>query len=199
MADRLHIGHNKSVSDLHSQLINLSVSSDKLSTLSPIFEKRGSVSTQRTSASDITDGTSSADPDTPLMRAQLRVTRPKGTYCLADFIIKRTLGTGSFGRVHLGNSLSVVWASIYAHICAHTVQSKHNLRFYAIKVLSKERVVKMKQVEHTNNERHMLSAVQYPFIINLWGTFQDCSNLYMVMDFIHGGELFTLLRRSKVS
>ena len=88
---------------------------------------------------------------------------------------------------------------IYAYICAHIVQSKHNLRFYAIKVLSKERVVKVKQVEHTNNERHMLSAVQHPFIINLWGTFQDCSNLYMVMDFIHGGELFTLLRRSKVS
>lgn len=57
----------------------------------------------------------------------------------------------------------------------------------------------MKQVEHTNNEQHMLEAVQHPFIINLWGTFQDASNLYMVMDFVPGGELFTLLRRSNVS
>jgi protein kinase A len=80
-----------------------------------------------------------------------------------------------------------------------TVRSKHNLRFYAIKVLNKERVVKMKQVEHTNNEQHMLEAVQHPFIINLWGTFQDTANLYMVMDFVPGGELFTLLRRSNVS
>lgn len=57
----------------------------------------------------------------------------------------------------------------------------------------------MKQVEHTNNEMHMLELVQHPFIINLWGTFQDASNLYMVMDFVPGGELFTLLRRSNVS
>ena len=57
----------------------------------------------------------------------------------------------------------------------------------------------MKQVEHTNNEQHMLEHVQHPFIINLWGSFQDAGNLYMVMDFVPGGELFTLLRRSNVS
>ncbi|KAJ7033362.1 kinase-like domain-containing protein [Mycena alexandri] len=109
-------------------------------------------------------------------RAKL-VRRPRGVYRLSDFIIQRTLGTGSFGRVHL-------------------VRSKHNLRFYAIKVLNKDRVVKMKQVEHTNNEQRMLECVQHPFIINLWGYFQDTANLYMVMDFVPGGELFTLLRRS---
>ena len=56
----------------------------------------------------------------------------------------------------------------------------------------------MKQVEHTNNEQQMLSSVQHPFIINLWGVFQDAGSLYMVMDFVPGGELFTLLRRSNV-
>jgi len=54
----------------------------------------------------------------------------------------------------------------------------------------------MKQIEHTNNEQRMLQSVQHPFIINLWGVFQDAGNLYMVMDFVPGGELFTLLRRS---
>jgi len=103
--------------------------------------------------------------------------RPKGHYSLSDFYIHRTLGTGSFGRVHL-------------------VRSKHNLRFYAVKVLSKDKVVRTKQIQHTNNEREMLEAVQHSFIVNLWGTFQDTSNLYMVMDFVAGGELFTLLRRS---
>jgi serine/threonine protein kinase len=44
----------------------------------------------------------------------------------------------------------------------------------------------------------MLQSVQHPFIINLWGVFQDAGNLYMVMDFVPGGELFTLLRRSNV-
>ncbi|EIW80517.1 kinase-like protein [Coniophora puteana RWD-64-598 SS2] len=103
--------------------------------------------------------------------------RSKGTYRLTDFHIERTLGTGSFGRVHL-------------------VRSRHNMRYYAIKVLSKEKIVRTKQVEHTNNEQAMLEIVQHPFIVNLWGAFQDCANLYMVMDFVPGGELFTLLRKS---
>jgi protein kinase A len=107
---------------------------------------------------------------------QTRVT--KGKYSLTDFQIQRTLGTGSFGRVHL-------------------VQSKHNQRFYAVKVLKKAQVVKMKQVEHTNDERRMLQQVKHPFLITLWGTFQDSKNLYMVMDFVEGGELFSLLRKSQ--
>lgn len=90
-----------------------------------------------------------------------------------------SLGTGSFGRVHL-------------------VRSRHNGRFYAVKVLNKEKVIKMKQVEHTNSEREMLVRVRHPFLVNLWGTFQDVNNLYMVMDFVAGGELFSLLRKSQV-
>ena len=78
------------------------------------------------------------------------------------------------------------------------MRSKHNSRFYAIKVLNKGKIVQHKQVDHTNNEMNMLLAVQHPFIVNLWGTFQDCTNLYMVMDFVPGGELFSLLRRSNV-
>lgn len=103
----------------------------------------------------------------------------KGKYILTDFSFERTLGTGSFGRVQL-------------------VQSKHNQRFYAVKVLKKQQVVKMKQVEHTNDERRTLQRVKHPFLVTLWGTFQDAKNLYMVMDFIEGGELFSLLRKSQV-
>ncbi|KAI0506732.1 Pkinase-domain-containing protein [Xylaria bambusicola] len=111
----------------------------------------------------------------PAYASEVRVT--KGKYSLTDFDLLRTLGTGSFGRVHL-------------------VQSKHNQRFYAVKVLKKAQVVKMKQVEHTNDERRMLGEVKHPFLITLWGTFQDARNLYMVMDFVEGGELFSLLRKS---
>lgn len=118
--------------------------------------------------------------DTSAQPAQQTVVRQtKGKYSLGDFEIQRTLGTGSFGRVHL-------------------VQSKHNQRFYAVKVLKKQQVVKMKQVEHTNDERKMLQEVKHPFLITLWGTFQDSKNLYMVMDFVEGGELFSLLRKSQV-
>ncbi|CAO3588305.1 unnamed protein product [Absidia cylindrospora] len=92
---------------------------------------------------------------------------------LGDFHVMRTLGTGSFGRVHL-------------------IQSRVNARHYAMKVLKKTEVVRLKQVEHTNNEKHILEAVAHPFL----GTFQDDSNLYMVMDYVAGGELFSVLRRS---
>ncbi|CAH7679159.1 kinase-like domain-containing protein, partial [Phakopsora pachyrhizi] len=97
---------------------------------------------------------------------------------LADFDLIRTLGTGSFGRVHLA-------------------KSRHNGRGYAIKVLNKQKVVTLKQVEHTNSEREMLATVRHPFLVNLWGTFADSYNLYMVMDFVSGGELFNLLRKSQ--
>ncbi|CAJ2510182.1 Uu.00g060820.m01.CDS01 [Anthostomella pinea] len=127
------------------------------------------------------DGHHNTPPPQPQPQAQakpsseVRVT--KGKYSLGDFDLLRTLGTGSFGRVHL-------------------VQSKHNQRYYAVKVLKKAQVVKMKQVEHTNDERRMLGEVKHPFLITLWGTFQDSRNLYMVMDFVEGGELFSLLRKS---
>ncbi|KAL2832984.1 kinase-like domain-containing protein [Aspergillus cavernicola] len=117
-----------------------------------------------------------SEHNTPQVSRTERTT--KGKYTLDDFAIQRTLGTGSFGRVHL-------------------VQSKHNHRFYAIKVLKKAQVVKMKQIEHTNDERRMLNRVRHPFLITLWGTWQDSRNLYMVMDFVEGGELFSLLRKSQ--
>ncbi|KZT22477.1 kinase-like protein [Neolentinus lepideus HHB14362 ss-1] len=135
-----------------------------------------SISSEGQPGSDVSRRNDSLDGET-LYSPTCNPRRPKGTYRLQDFIIQRTLGMGSFGRVHL-------------------VRSKHNLRFYAVKVLNKDKIVRTKQVSHTNDEQHMLMAVQHPFIINLWGSFQDSLNLYMVMDYVPGGELFTLLRRS---
>ncbi|SMN22321.1 similar to Saccharomyces cerevisiae YKL166C TPK3 cAMP-dependent protein kinase catalytic subunit [Maudiozyma saulgeensis] len=114
------------------------------------------------------------------MRKELMTqSRPtSGKYSLNDFQILRTLGTGSFGRVHL-------------------IRSNHNGRFYALKVLKKHTIVKLKQIEHTNDERLMLSVVSHPFIVRLWGTFKDSINIFMVMDYIEGGELFSLLRKSQ--
>ncbi|EGW32961.1 uncharacterized protein SPAPADRAFT_136577 [Spathaspora passalidarum NRRL Y-27907] len=125
-------------------------------------------------------GLAGTSADDAIKRSLLpqRSTISKGKYSLGDFHIMRTLGTGSFGRVHL-------------------VRSVHNGRYYAIKVLKKYQVVKMKQVEHTNDERRMLKLVEHPFLIRMWGTFQDAKNLFMVMDYIEGGELFSLLRKSQ--
>lgn len=63
------------------------------------YDHRGSISTARTSASldDVDAGMMPIE-----LQRFLKPSRPKGTYRLHDFIIQRTLGTGSFGRVHLG-------------------------------------------------------------------------------------------------
>ncbi|KAI8073690.1 kinase-like domain-containing protein [Thamnidium elegans] len=97
---------------------------------------------------------------------------------LDDFILKRTVGTGSFGRVHLA-------------------QSKVNGKHYAIKALDKYDVVRLKQVEHINNEPTILRDVSHPFLVNLWDAFQDDTHLFMVMDYVPGGELFSILRKQK--
>ena len=117
------------------------------------------------------------DDNNNIQDSQLIPRVTKGRYKHNDFQIMRTLGTGSFGRVHL-------------------VQSTHNYRYYAMKVLKKAKIIKLKQVEHTNDERLMLSTVTHPFIIRMWGTFQDLNFVYMIMDYIEGGELFSLLRKS---
>ncbi|ORZ19717.1 kinase-like domain-containing protein [Absidia repens] len=97
---------------------------------------------------------------------------------LDDFHIKQTLGTGACGRVHLA-------------------QSKFNKKHYAIKTLNKHEVVRKKQVDHTNNEFTILRDMYHPFLVTLWDAFQDDCHLFMVMDYVPGGELFRELRRQK--
>ena len=73
-----------------------SASSSTLSHIPTMPDYRGSISTNRTSASQ-------DDTEEIVETRRVRLPqRPKGTYRLSDFIIQRTLGTGSFGRVHLG-------------------------------------------------------------------------------------------------
>ncbi|KAI9257832.1 camp-dependent protein kinase 2 [Helicostylum pulchrum] len=142
------------------------------------FDTSNSSSRNRTTATSNT--TTSAATYTSVYNDQsiIKQRHDRPRLKLADFNMLRTLGTGSFGRVHL-------------------VQSRVNARYYAVKVLKKSEVVRLKQVEHTNNEKHILEAVAHPFLVNMWGTFQDNVNLYMVMDYVPGGELFSVLRRSK--
>jgi serine/threonine protein kinase len=99
---------------------------------------------------------------------------------IEDLDIRNTLGTGSFGRVHL-------------------VKYKPTGKHYAMKVLRKSEIIKLRQVEHTMNEKCILEVLDHPFLVKSLGTFQDSNNLYLVLEYIQGGELFTYLRKSGVS
>ena len=66
-------------------------------------EHRASISTQRTSLSEWSKREDSMESTRSTLEK-----RPKAVYSIQDFVIHRTLGTGSFGRVHLGNSAFLV-------------------------------------------------------------------------------------------
>ncbi|XP_012526216.1 cAMP-dependent protein kinase catalytic subunit beta [Monomorium pharaonis] len=93
-----------------------------------------------------------------------------------DFERFRTVGTGAFGRVVL-------------------VKHKTTSTYHAMKILDKGKLVKMKQVDHTRNEKRILQCISFPFIVFMEFCFKDNSYVYMVLPFAQGGEMFTHLRR----
>lgn len=67
-----------------------------------------------------------------------------------------------------------------------------------MKILRKAEVIKLKQIDHVRDERRILSDVAgHPFITELITTFSDHDSLYMLLDYVPGGELFSYLRRHR--
>jgi CRP-like cAMP-binding protein len=91
-----------------------------------------------------------------------------------DLRILRTLGTGTFGRVKL-------------------VQHKKTMKTYALKCLQKAVVVHFKQEGNVMNEKNLLLLATHPFILQLVATYKDRNCLYMLLELVQGGELFSLL------
>jgi len=75
------------------------------------------------------------------------------------------------------------------------VRHKKTGKVYAMKVLRKKDLMKRKQVQRTMVERTILSHVEHPFIVGMKFAFQTPAKLYMVIDFVSGGDFFTLLTR----
>jgi protein kinase A len=58
-------------------------------------------------------------------------------------------------------------------------------------------LVSRRQVEHAHNERDILGSVSHPFLVKLWGTFQSETHVFLVTDYVPGGELFRIIRKYK--
>lgn len=87
------------------------------------------------------------------------------------------IGKGTFGRVF-------------------QVRKKDTKRIYAMKVLSKREIVAKKEVAHTIGERKILQrSSECPFLLGLKFSFQNATELYLVMDYKSGGELFHHLQQ----
>lgn len=69
-------------------------------------------------------------------------------------------------------------------------------KIYAMKVLKKATIVRNKKdIVHTKAERNILEEVKSPFIVDLVYAFQTNGKLYLIMEYLSGGELFTYLDR----
>jgi serine/threonine protein kinase len=66
---------------------------------------------------------------------------------------------------------------------------------FALKVLTKDYIIKKNQVKHTRTERNVLGYVKHPFIVGMNMAFQSSSKLYFVLDYCAGGELFFHLNK----
>ena len=80
----------------------------------------------------------------------------------------------------------------------YQVRKKDTGRIYAMKVLSKKVIVQKKEVAHTLGERNILvrtAMADSPFIVGLKFSFQTPTDLYLVTDFMCGGELFWHLQK----
>jgi len=75
------------------------------------------------------------------------------------------------------------------------VRKKDDGKIYAMKILRKEAIIARNEVTHTKAEKRILQKVQHPFIVQLHYAFQTDDKLYMVLDFVNGGELFFHLKR----
>jgi len=93
---------------------------------------------------------------------------------LSDLKLLQTLGTGTFGRVKLVD-------------CPKLNQT------YALKILQKSQIVAYRQERNVMNEKEILLECRHPFILKLFRTFKDKHSLYLLLEVVLGGELFTLL------
>lgn len=90
------------------------------------------------------------------------------------------LGAGTFGQVWL----------------VSRVTSDGHRKAYALKIQSKYELVRNSQARGVVQEKNIMAQLRHPFIINLVTTYADKQRVYMLLELVQGGELFSLLHRS---
>uniref|UniRef100_A0A8C2HZF1 Ribosomal protein S6 kinase n=1 Tax=Cyprinus carpio TaxID=7962 RepID=A0A8C2HZF1_CYPCA len=96
----------------------------------------------------------------------------------SQFELLKVLGQGSFGKVFLVRKLT----------------PPDNNQLYAMKVLRKA-TLKVRDRVRTKMERDILADVNHPFVVKLHYAFQTEGKLYLILDFLRGGDLFTRLSK----
>lgn len=101
---------------------------------------------------------------------------------ISQALINHTIAASSvspslLAPVASNRSSSVIVTPTSAH---HVSSSAPGPRYFALKMLKKSEILRLKQVEHIKAEKAILSRIAHPYIISLYSSFQDENNLYMV-------------------
>jgi 5'-AMP-activated protein kinase, catalytic alpha subunit len=95
---------------------------------------------------------------------------------IGNYLLGKTIGEGTFGKVKLG----------------HHIQTEEKV---AIKILEKDRICDVSDVERVSREIHILKLIRHPNIIQLYEVkfiqiIETPKKLYLIMEYASGGELF---------
>jgi protein kinase A len=75
---------------------------------------------------------------------------------------------------------------------------KNQEKYFVLKSIRKDYVIRHNDMRHITNEKNILYALHsHPFIVNIFGTFQDKQNVYFALQYVPGGELYKKLMKSK--
>ncbi|KAI1716182.1 protein kinase domain-containing protein [Ditylenchus destructor] len=99
--------------------------------------------------------------------------------CAADFHSLKVIGRGAFGEIRL-------------------VQKIDTGHIYAMKILRKSEMLEKEQMAHVRAERDILSEADCEWVVTMYFSFQDNINLYLVMEFLPGGDIMTLLIKKDI-
>ncbi|PKK70134.1 kinase-like protein [Rhizophagus irregularis] len=116
----------------------------------------------------------SVTPSTPVTNGEKIGSKTK-IPSIQDFEIIKPISRGAFGKVYLA-------------------RKKTTGDLYAIKILKKVDMVRKNMVNHVLAERRVLSLSRTPFVVKLYYAFQSQDYLYLVMEYLIGGDLSSLLQ-----
>ena len=87
-------------------------------------------------------------------------------------------------------SLSIIGRGAFGEV--HVCREKKTGEIVAIKKIKKDVLVQKNQIKHTMDEQDFLSKVNSPWIVKLKASFQEGDYLYLVMEYLPGGDLMGL-------